>query len=136
MTGQKLWNAAGDGDAEKVHTLLSTQGAQSFINYQDSHGCTPLHIASAKGQKAVTKQLIAARCNVDLQDKYGMTPLLLAAIKGHEAAMKQLIDARCNVDLQDARGYTALTRDVDCDSAHDATSLSLPVDAFVMVGSM
>jgi hypothetical protein len=27
-------------------------------------------------------------------------------------------------------------RDVDRDSAHAATSLSLPVDAFVMVGSL
>ena len=27
-------------------------------------------------------------------------------------------------------------RDVDCDSAHTATNLSLPVDVFVMVGSM
>jgi hypothetical protein len=33
MTGQQLWEAAGDGNAAKVRTLLSTQGAQSFINY-------------------------------------------------------------------------------------------------------
>ena len=35
MTGEQLWDAARDGDAEKVSTLLSTQDAQSFINYQD-----------------------------------------------------------------------------------------------------
>jgi hypothetical protein len=33
MTGHQLWKAARDGDAAKVRTLLSTQGAQSFINY-------------------------------------------------------------------------------------------------------
>ncbi len=38
MTGQQLWEAARDGDAAKVHTLLSTQGAQSFINYQGRNG--------------------------------------------------------------------------------------------------
>jgi hypothetical protein len=32
MTGQQLCEAASDGDAAKVSTLLSTQGAQSFIN--------------------------------------------------------------------------------------------------------
>jgi hypothetical protein len=53
MTGQQIYAAAGDGDAAKVSTLLSTQGAQSFINYQDAHGATPL--------------VSAARCNLDLQ---------------------------------------------------------------------
>ena len=40
MTGEQLWEAARDGDAAKVRTLLSTQGAQSFINYQGAHGST------------------------------------------------------------------------------------------------
>jgi hypothetical protein len=40
MTGQQLLEAACDGDAAKVGTLLSTQGAQSFINYQDANGAT------------------------------------------------------------------------------------------------
>ena len=38
MTGQQLCEAARVGDAAKVSTLLSTQGAQSFINYQDADG--------------------------------------------------------------------------------------------------
>ena len=73
MTGQQIWNAARDGDTAKVHTLLSTQGAQSFINYQDRNGATALHFAADNGHEAVTKQLIAARCNVDLQDKNACT---------------------------------------------------------------
>jgi hypothetical protein len=32
MTGQQLCEAARDGDEAKVSTLLSTQGAQPFIN--------------------------------------------------------------------------------------------------------
>jgi ankyrin repeat protein len=62
MTGQQLWNAARDGDTAKVHTLLSTQGAQSFINYQVTNGYTPLHEAAFNGHEAVTKQLISSRC--------------------------------------------------------------------------
>ncbi len=40
MTGQQLWEAARDGNAAKVREQLSTQGAQSFINYQDARGAT------------------------------------------------------------------------------------------------
>jgi hypothetical protein len=108
MTGQQLWEAAGDGDAAKVRTLLSTQGAQSFINYQDAHGITPLLYAAVQGHAAVTEKLLAARCNVDLQDKKGGTPLHFAAENGHAAVTEQLIVARSNVDLQDQNGDTAL----------------------------
>ena len=83
-------------------------GAHFFINYQDEHGSTPLHAAAAKGLEAVTKQLIAARCNVDLQTDHGFTPLHLAAANGHAAVTKQLIAARCSVDLREEEGFTAL----------------------------
>jgi len=76
MTGQQLCKTACDGDTAKVCTLLRehlmelererqqraragllevepeveellfTQSAQSFINYQDAHGATPLHSAA------------------------------------------------------------------------------------------
>ena len=99
MTGQQLWEAARDGDAANVSSLLSTQAAQSFINYYDAHGSTrptrgrstarpmrgrstplstfrPLHYA-AENEMAVTEKLLwsflAARCNLDLQDENGFT---------------------------------------------------------------
>ena len=104
----RLWDAARDGDAAKVSTLLSTQGAESFINCQNSRGATPLHAAAWHGREAVTKQLLAARCSVDLQDVEGATPLHNAALNGHEAVTKQLIAARCSVDLQTENGSNAL----------------------------
>ena len=57
MTGKKLWEAVRDGDAAKVSTLLSTQGAQSFINFQDAQGGTPLHCTGVNGHESITKQL-------------------------------------------------------------------------------
>ncbi len=83
MSGQQLWNAACDGDAAKVSTLLSTQGAQSFINYQDADGYTPLVFAAGNGHEAVTKQLLAARCHVHLQANDGATALQYAEGQGH-----------------------------------------------------
>ena len=55
--GQQFCDAAHHGDAAKVSTMLSTQGAQSFINYQDGRGFTPLMHAAGNGHAAVTKQL-------------------------------------------------------------------------------
>ena len=108
MTGQQLCKAALDGDAAKVSTLLSTQGAQSFINYQDANGHTPLHEAARIGHEAVIKQLIDARCNVDLQATDGFTPLHVAAVNGRADTTKQLLAARSIVDLQDTNGATPL----------------------------
>ena len=91
MTGQQLCEAALIGDAAKVGSLLSTQGAQSFINYQGAHGGTPLHLAADKGHAAVTKQLIEARCNVDLQaNNDGATALQFAERQGHTAPFRCL----------------------------------------------
>jgi hypothetical protein len=56
----------------------------------------------------VTKQLIAARCNVDLQGKSGYTAIHWAARGGHAAVTKQLLAARSNVKLQANDGATAL----------------------------
>jgi hypothetical protein len=71
-------------------------------------GTPPLHLAALKGHVAVTKHLIAARCNVDIQAKDGGTPLNYAAGNGHASVTKQLIDVRCNVDLQAKDGTTPL----------------------------
>jgi ankyrin repeat protein len=101
MTGQQLLEAARDGHAATVGTLLSTQVAKSFINIHDANGTTPLHCAAFSGHEAVTEKLLAARCNVDLQDaRYGYTALHAAAFSGHAPATTQLLAARCNVDLR------------------------------------
>ena len=122
MTGKQLCEAVRNDNAAKVSMLLCTHIAQSFfINYQDAHGATPLYIAAAQGHASVTKQLLAAHCNVDLQLKDGATALqvaerlghigiatLIRTRQGHDAFAKQLIAARCNVDLQEKNGGTPL----------------------------
>jgi ankyrin repeat protein len=92
--GRKLLEAAEYGDAAEVSTLLSTPGAQCFINSQGTAGRTALHLAAGKGHEAVTEQLLAALCNVNLQAKNGGTVLHLAAAKGLIAVTDQLIAGR------------------------------------------
>ena len=83
MTGKQLCEAVRNDNTAKVSMLLCTHIAQSFINYQDAHGATPLYIAAAQGHAFVTKQLLAAHCNVDLQDNNGLAALQLAEEEGH-----------------------------------------------------
>ena len=99
---------AHDGDTAKVSTLLSTQGAQSFINYQGTNGTTPIHCVSQKGHVSVTEQLIEPHYNIDLQAKERVTPLICAVHNGHKTVTEQLMTARCNVDLLGKYGFTPL----------------------------
>ena len=108
MLGQQLWSAAGHGEDGEVRRLLSTEGAQSFINYQGAHGKTPLHLAAGFGHEAVMEKLLAVRCNVDLQMWGGLTPLHFAITQGLAAVTNKLIAARCDVNLQMMDGATAL----------------------------
>jgi ankyrin repeat protein len=64
--------------------------------------------APLRRHETVTKQLLAARCNVDLQEKNGHTPLHCAAQQGHAPVTKQLLAALCNVDLKANCRATAL----------------------------
>jgi ankyrin repeat protein len=69
LKGMLIFHAR-DGDTVTVRELLSTTDAQSFINYQDASGVTPLSCSAHNGHAAVTEQLIDARCNIDLPDKF------------------------------------------------------------------
>ena len=106
--GEKLLKAAHDGDAEEVITLLSAQGVQRFINYQNTVGRTPLGVAIFGGHSTVTKELIKARCDIDLQGKDGGTPLHFAAQEGNVPITEQLIAAGCNLNIQLKNGGSPL----------------------------
>ena len=75
---------------------------QSYINYTDVDGRTPLFKAASQGDDLIVAQLIAAHCRlkVDLaKTTNGATQLHIAAQYGHASVTRQLIEARCNVDL-------------------------------------
>jgi hypothetical protein len=102
-----VFHAARDGDTVTARTLLSTAGAQSWINYQHENGATPLSIAACNGHASVTEQLIKSRCNIELQTKNGPTPLYFAAHQGHASITKQLIEARCDIDVTSRSRFDA-----------------------------
>jgi hypothetical protein len=68
-------NGAGGGNALIAQPLLSATGAQSYINYTDGDGCTPLFKAACNGHAPVVAQLIVSRCSINLATTKGLTPL-------------------------------------------------------------
>jgi ankyrin repeat protein len=123
--GLELFQTACGGDACKTQTLLSASNVQSYINYTDVKGRTPLYKAASQGDTLIVAQLIAAHsnveftrllieahCNVDhaLKTIGAPKPLHVAAVEGHADVIKQLIAARCygNVDPQTKIGHTPL----------------------------
>ena len=95
ILGMNLVLPTRDGDTVAVRALLSSAGAQSFINYkEETSGVTPRSCAARNGHAAVTDQLITARCNVDIEDQTGATPISIAA--------------HCGNDVQQTGGTTPL----------------------------
>ena len=70
------------GDTVTVRKMLSTAGAQSWIDYQSDLGYTPLYIPALLNQPSITEQLIVARCNIDLHREDGATPLIISGANG------------------------------------------------------
>ena len=102
--------AARSGDTSWVQTLLLAPDVQSYINYTDRDGRTPLFTAASKGHTPIVEKLIAAGSNVNLaKTTDGASPILIAAQRGHAPVVEQLIVSRCNVDIAlTTNGATAI----------------------------
>jgi hypothetical protein len=97
--GHQLYDAALDDKTKKVKTLLTKPNTQSFINWQDQTGATPIYAAAEEGHTGVVKELIAARCDINRSRKDGTSPIYAAAYLGHTGVAEQLIAARCDINL-------------------------------------
>jgi hypothetical protein len=106
--GHQLYDAARDDKTRNVRTLLSKPNAQSFINWQDQTGATPIYAAAEEGHMEVVKELIGARCDINRCRKDGTTPIYTAAYLGHTGVAEQLIAARCDINLAKNNGETPI----------------------------
>ena len=66
------------------------------VNAKGSKKRTPLHIATDKGNKNITKALIGAKANVDVKDNYGKTPLDLAINQDIEKLLVAAVSETAN----------------------------------------
>jgi ankyrin repeat protein len=79
------------------------------VNFFDSSGRTPLHVAAAGTGPESVKLLLAAGAKVNAKDKtYGATPLHWAARPGNRAIVELLLAAGADASAKDNKGQTAL----------------------------
>ncbi|XP_075262447.1 uncharacterized protein LOC142354058 isoform X2 [Convolutriloba macropyga] len=82
----------------------------SWLNYANKVGRSPLHIAAQSNHLDVLKTLITPGFDwtSSALDSLGCTPLHLAAIHGHLDVIKFLLKENCPVNYQNQFGNTAL----------------------------
>lgn len=105
MVGMDVWDAAQDGNLERVKQLVS-QGTQ--VDMQDKSGNTPLLCAACRDRLAVVQHLISKGANVSLPNNDGETPLHMAIFIGSFEIAKYLITNGAQIDAQNRYGSTPL----------------------------
>ncbi|NLN76575.1 MAG: ankyrin repeat domain-containing protein [Armatimonadetes bacterium] len=105
-TEGQLINAARDGDASKVASLLA-KGCSA--NATDADGVTALMCASERGHFAVVKELLKQGAKPNIKEPGGqMTALMVASAEGHAEVIRELLAAGADPRAKGSRGVTAL----------------------------
>jgi len=104
---EKLVEAAGRGDVEKVKELLE-KGANPNAEAKGWGVLPPLHRAARGGNTEITKLLIEKGADINAKDKDGRTPLYYAAESGHIHVVELLIEKGADPNAKDDIGWTPL----------------------------
>ncbi|XP_050670966.1 ankyrin repeat domain-containing protein 27-like [Leptidea sinapis] len=67
------------------------------VNSRDSHGLTPLHIASIHGKAAIVEVLIEMGAEINTSDLNECTPLHYSASRGHQNALLLLLHSGADI---------------------------------------
>lgn len=73
---------------------------QAAVDQPTNDGLSPLHIASAKGDKAVVEQLCRHKAEVNGTSNFGSTPLdmCIQGQQGHSGVVELLVANKANVE--------------------------------------
>ncbi|GFW41345.1 ankyrin-3 [Trichonephila clavipes] len=78
------------------------------INFRDTHGYTPLHVAAIYGDETLLKYCLNKSCNINVQCLRGFTALHFAAVGGHLKIVQLLLENGSNINAKGHDGCTAL----------------------------
>eukprot|EP00168_Porphyra_purpurea_P004808 TRINITY_DN15825_c0_g1_i1.p2 TRINITY_DN15825_c0_g1~~TRINITY_DN15825_c0_g1_i1.p2 ORF type:complete len:169 (-),score=28.23 TRINITY_DN15825_c0_g1_i1:32-538(-) len=101
-----LWDAAADGDLDKVKQKL--ENSLAAYDGQDSNGKTPLMEAARWNHLHVVKYLRSLGADLSLGTSEGSTAMHIAAEGGHNDVLSYLLDEGADVNAQDVAGDTPL----------------------------
>ncbi|CAE6461639.1 unnamed protein product [Rhizoctonia solani] len=101
---KNIWIAAGDGDLERVKTLIEEQGVSPNAA-DDVIGYTPMHAASSYGHIHILTYLISKGGDVNITDEEGDTPLFTAETV---AVAQFLVEHGARVDLTNSEGVSPI----------------------------
>eukprot|EP01104_Vermistella_antarctica_P003206 TRINITY_DN13376_c0_g1_i1.p1 TRINITY_DN13376_c0_g1~~TRINITY_DN13376_c0_g1_i1.p1 ORF type:complete len:301 (+),score=47.98 TRINITY_DN13376_c0_g1_i1:479-1381(+) len=96
--------AAGEGDVDKVRSLLDHHGVN--LNCTGSYGDTPLREACVRDRDEVVRLLITRGADIDPKDVWQRTPLHYTT--GSIKCARYLLDNNANVNSADENGVTPL----------------------------
>ncbi|KAM0786599.1 hypothetical protein ACM66B_002053 [Microbotryomycetes sp. NB124-2] len=77
------------------------------LDWTNSRGATPLHVAAMQGQVEVAQFLIDSGADIGAPDLQGNTPLHYATSWGKLPIVKLLVDTNCDVTAKNNDGFTA-----------------------------
>ncbi len=103
-----FFKAVKGGDIQAVKEFLSKD--PNLVNSKDSHGETPLHLASWNGHMEVARLMINKGADVNARNNLGETPLHLAVRDDDEDMAELLISKGGNVNARDNAGNTPLRK--------------------------
>jgi len=114
--------AAAEQGAENRVDLLLKLGLD--VNAADAGGLTPLFVAAAKSNLALTRKFLAAGADANLAEHEGRTPLIAATAAGAPVVMDALLKSGAQINQLDSAGRSALFYAIGAQNL-DAVSLLL-----------
>ena len=96
------------GDEERVSNLLSEGEGGINVNYQNSDGWSPLHVAACKGHANIIRLLHQAGAELAPRTKFGFTPLHWASYRGQRECVQLLLLLGAEIDALYPNKWTAL----------------------------
>ena len=106
--GKQLLGAALAGDENRVSELLSETEDVTDVNYQNSDGWSPLHVAACKGHANIIRLLHQAGADLAKRTKFKLTPLHWAAYRGQRECVMLLLLLGAEIDILYPNKWTSL----------------------------
>jgi ankyrin repeat protein len=106
LHAQDIFDAAREGDVERVRDLLAADPALAHVS--DSDGRTALHYAAARGHIGAATALLRSGAAIDAREEDGETPLHSAAWSRQPAMGEWLIANGADLEARNRWGRTPL----------------------------